>query len=81
MANYDTWGQSSRGLLNDFSLQAYGAETVPLSTRAHSHVPSEVEFSEIDLGNEAPVQQNAKVSQISSVGQARALQSASVCTL
>ncbi len=61
MANYDTWGQSSRGLLNDFSLQSYGGEAVPLSTHAHSHVPSEIEFSEIDLSSEPPLSENAKV--------------------
>ncbi|DBB09563.1 hypothetical protein WJX82_007159 [Trebouxia sp. C0006] len=61
MANYDTWGQSSRGLLNDFSLQSYGGEAVPLSTHARSYAPSEIEFSEIDLGSEPPVSQDAKV--------------------
>lgn len=40
--------QSSRSLINDFQLQSYGGEAVPLSSHAHSHA-SEVEFSEIDL--------------------------------
>lgn len=61
MADYNSWGQSSRGLLNDFSLQSYGGEAAPLSTRGHSHVPSEVEFSEIDLGSDSPLSQSAKV--------------------
>ena len=61
MAGYDTWGQSSHGLLNDFSLQSYGADAVPLSTHARSYAPSEIEFSEIDLESEPPVPQDAKV--------------------
>ena len=61
MAGYDTWGQSSHGLLNDFSLQSYGGDAVPLSTHARSYAPSEIEFSEIDLGSEPPVPQDAKV--------------------
>ena len=49
MASYD-WGSSQRGLINDFQLQSYAGEGVPLSSNAHNAAGSEVEFSDIDLG-------------------------------
>ena len=61
MANYDSWGQSSRGLLNVVFLQSLGGDAVPLRTHAHIHAPSGVEVSDISLGSEPPLPQDAKV--------------------
>lgn len=60
MAGFGVRGQSSRSLINDFQLQSYGGEAVPLSSHAHSHA-SEVEFSEIDLDADPSPAQQTKV--------------------
>ena len=60
MSNRGNWGQSSRSLINDFQLQSYAGDAVPLSSHAHSHV-SEVEFSEIDLDADPTPAQQTKV--------------------
>lgn len=60
MSGLGVRGQSSRSLINDFQLQSYGGETVPLSSHANSHA-SEVEFSEIDLDTDPVPAQQTKV--------------------
>lgn len=60
MSGFGGRGQSSRSLINDFQLQSYGGEAVPLSSHAHSHA-SEVEFSEIDLDTDPSPAQQTKV--------------------